>query len=367
MNIEYYLKLYDNRHNIKNELYLFSNLSYTKTLNGVDSMSFNIPIGYLKDNEITIELCDHIELYRIENNSEDLIWFGVVVNPTNSSINEMSIVCEGYFCLLFNTIFSTLYNDAMMQNNLSLLEKTYYDKTYSDLILQLVKDYSDKTKVIAGDNFDNVKLTTTRIIKWDDLLDEKITEFLENSGLYFTIDKDRKFNIYSKIGEDKSEYYIIHDGNLINCSQAVIDYSAIKNRIYVFNQYTEEDSEGNSIDKYITYVAEDKDSIASFGVKDCVLSVNDLRNIETAEKYANKELLKLSQPNINITIKVVINDELDIFDIEVGDYIYIESDLLNINQKIRVLEYTANIKENTVDIVLGNTIYRDNTVINYKY
>ena len=52
MNIEYYLKLYDNRHNIKNELYLFSNLSYTKTLNGVDSMSFNIPIGYLKDNEI---------------------------------------------------------------------------------------------------------------------------------------------------------------------------------------------------------------------------------------------------------------------------------------------------------------------------
>ena len=194
-----------------------------------------------------------------------------------------------------------------------------------------------------------------------------VTEFLEDSGLYYTIDKDRKFNIHSEIGEDKSEYYIIHDGNLINCSQAVIDYSAIKNRIYVFNQYTEEDSEGNSIDKYITYVAEDKDSIANFGVKDYVLSVNDLRNIETAEKYANKELLKLSQPNINITIKVVINDELDIFDIEVGDYIYIESDLLNINQKIRVLEYTANIKENTVDIVLGNTIYRDNTVINYKY
>ena len=70
---------------------------------------------------------------------------------------------------------------------------------------------------------------------------------------------------------------------------------------------------------------------------------------------------------INITLKVVINDELDIFDIEVGDYIYIESDLLNINQKIRVLEYTVNIKENTVDVVLGNTIYRDNTVINYKY
>ena len=54
----YYLKLYDRNKVLKDncEIYLFSNLTYTKTLNGVGNLSFNTPIKYIKENEINFLL-----------------------------------------------------------------------------------------------------------------------------------------------------------------------------------------------------------------------------------------------------------------------------------------------------------------------
>ena len=44
MDIKYYFRLYDRHHEFIDELYIFSNIEYTKTLNGIRNMTFNTPI-----------------------------------------------------------------------------------------------------------------------------------------------------------------------------------------------------------------------------------------------------------------------------------------------------------------------------------
>lgn len=367
----FYLKLYDRNKVLKDncEINLFSNLTYTKTLNGTGSMSFNTPIKYIKENEINIVPGDCIELYLTKGNSEECIWWGTVVNPSNSSSNEMSVICEGYFSRLKNRIQKHLFDHAIFSNNMDYLEETYTNVGHGELILSLLgtQNYYDNTGVTQGVNKDYSKIKTDRVIKWDDKLDEKINEFIEDAGLYFEIDQDRKLNIYSEYGEDKSEYFIIHDGNLIDCSQAIIDYSQIINQIYVLNQFTEELEDGSSVDRCVSYIAEDKESIKTFGLHQEVLSVNDIRLIETAKKYAEQELKKVASPSVNIELKANISEDLYIYQIIPGDYIGIDSELLNIKGKYRVLEYTVDIYSNTVNINLGNCIFRKNNVISYKY
>ena len=119
----YYLKLYDRNKVLKDncEIYLFSNLTYTKTLNGTGNLSFNTPIRYIKENEINILPGDCIELYLSENKSEECIWWGVVVNPSNTSLNQMSVVCEGYFSCLKNRMQKHLFDFANQMNHLQRL------------------------------------------------------------------------------------------------------------------------------------------------------------------------------------------------------------------------------------------------------
>ena len=54
-----------------------------------------------------------------------------------------------------------------------------------------------------------------------------------------------------------------------------------------------------------------------------------------------------------------ITDVFNIFDIEPGDYITLNSAEKQINQSIKVLEYTVNLTDNTVSISLGNSIFRE--------
>ena len=367
----FYLKLYDKNHSLKDncDIHLFSNLQYTKTLNGVNSLNFNVPVNYLKQNEIEINLNDDIELYMTEFNTETCIWWGKVINPTNTSVNEISVVCEGYFSCLFNKIQKHLYDHFINTGNKDYLEETYSNVGYGELILSLIgtQNYYDFTGVSQGANKDYSKLKTTRIISWDDLLDEKISEFIEAGGLYFEIDQDKKFNIYSSYGEDKSEYYIIQDGNLLSCSQNIIDYSKIINQVYALNNFTEEQEDGTQVDKYVTYIAEDKESIALYGLKQEVLTVNDLREQDTIKSYAEQELSKVSRPTVNIILNCTITDELNIYSINTGDYISIDSKLLGLKGKYKVLEYTVDLTTQTVEISLGNCLYRNNEIKQYRY
>ena len=355
MDIKYYFKLYTRNHEFIDELYIFSNVEYTKTLNGICNMTFNIPIRYLSKKNIELSLGQHIELYRIEDHKESLLWYGVVNSPSPQS-GDINCTCLGYASLLQNRNFT--YIDIDSENE---WKKTYYSKHYGNLIFELIDEINGiyHTGIYLGVNQDT-NLITDRVINWDDDLYDKIQEFIEDSNCYFAIDKNRMFNFYNAIGEDKL-YYEITDYNILGQWDYTMDETQIYNVINARIFY-EENVEGQEepIKTILISHAEDINSINRYGRREKVSSAsNDIKLQETLDAQVKEELETYKNPLVSCNVKVGISDVFNIFDIEPGDYVTLNSEEKRINQKIRVLEYTVNLTENTVSISLGNSIFRD--------
>ena len=355
MDIKYYFKLYTRNHEFIDELYIFSNVEYTKTLNGICNMTFNIPIRYLSKKNIELSLGQHIELYRIEDHKESLLWYGVVNSPSPQS-GDINCTCLGYASLLQNRNFTYIEID-----NENEWKKTYYSKHYGDLIFELIDEINGiyHTGIYLGVNQDT-NLITDRVINWDDDLYDKIQEFIEDSNCYFAIDKNRMFNFYNAIGEDKL-YYEITDYNILGQWDYTMDETQIYNVINA-RIFFEENVEGQEepIKTILISHAEDINSINRYGRREKVSSAsNDIKLQETLDAQVKEELETYKNPLVSCNVKVGISDIFNIFDIEPGDYVTLNSEEKRINQKIRVLEYTVNLTENTVSISLGNSIFRD--------
>ena len=355
MDIKYYFKLYTRNHEFIDELYIFSNVEYTKTLNGICNMTFNIPIRYLSKKNIELSLGQHIELYRIEDHKESLLWYGVVNSPSPQS-GDINCTCLGYASLLQNRNFT--YIDIDGENE---WKKTYYSKHYGDLIFILIDQINRiyPTGIYLGTNQDT-NLITDRVINWDDDLYDKIQEFIEDSNCYFAIDKNRMFNFYNAIGEDKL-YYEITDYNILGQWDYTMDETQIYNVINA-RIFFEENVEGQEepIKTILISHAEDINSINRYGRREKVSNASsDIKLQETLDAQVKEELETYKNPLVSCNVKVGISDIFNIFDIEPGDYVTLNSEEKRINQKIRVLEYTVNLTENTVSISLGNSIFRD--------
>lgn len=357
MDIKYFMKLYDKEHKIIDEFYLFSDISYTKTLNGIGNMEFKIPIRYLAQKGIELTLGQHIELYIIVKGVEQLLWFGVVNSPI-PSFNDINCFCLGYACLLQNRNFTEIE-----LNKDDEWKKTYYSKKYGELIFSLINyiNLIYKTGIQTG-KLKETSLVTDRVINWDDDLYDKIQEFIEDSKCYFTIDKDRNFNFYNSIGEDKSDYYEINDYNIIGSWDYAIDQTQIANVINARVVYKDDD-----ITTVLMSSKKDDESIKLYGYREKTLSINDIKLQETLDKQVEEELNAYKEPLVSCNCEIGINDTFNIFDIEPGDYIKLNSEVNNINIKIRVLEYTVDLKKNTVKISLGNAIFRGNKPKIYRY
>ena len=355
MDIKYYFKLYTRNHEFIDELYIFSNVEYTKTLNGICNMTFNIPIRYLSKKNIELSLGQHIELYRIEDHKESLLWYGVVNSPSPQS-GDINCTCLGYASLLQNRNFTYINIDSENE-----WKKTYYSKHYGNLIFTLIDEINGiyHTGIYLGVNQDT-NLITDRVINWDDDLYDKIQEFIEDSNCYFAIDKNRMFNFYNAIGEDKL-YYEITDYNILGQWDYTMDETQIYNVINA-RIFFEENVEGQEepIKTILISHAEDINSINRYGRREKVSSAsNDIKLQETLDAQVKEELETYKNPLVSCNVKVGISDIFNIFDIEPGDYVTLNSEEKRINQKIRVLEYTVNLTENTVSISLGNSIFRD--------
>ena len=355
----YYLKLYDKNHQILDfpEIHVFNNLTYTHTLNGMENLSFTTPIAYCKKNNIELILGQHIELYKVVNGIETCIWWGVVGNPSNDAIN-VNVVCYGYIFLLSGRIFKNLFDNGWT--------RIYEDVKYGKLTTNLISFVNSvqATGITLG-TLEDGDLKTTREINWNDDLKAKIDELIEECNYCWTIGIDRKFNFYATYGTDKSDYYEINDYNLVNTSLSVIDYSNLYNRIYAMNEYTDDNGENVRLSS----VKENAESIKTYGLREKELVVNDLRIQATMDAYVQKELDLCSNPSISLTLEVKICDQFNIYDISVGDYIYLNCpNNLGMIKKIRILEYTVDLAKTTVTVTVGNTLYKDNTEYKkYKY
>ena len=362
MGIKYYIRLYTRHHILIDELYIFGNVKYTKTLNGIGNMEFTMPIRYLKEKNIELALGQHIELYLIENNEENILWYGVVNSPVPSG-PDIQCTCLGYACLLQNRNFT--YIDIDSENE---WKKTYYNKQYGNLIQELIREINDiyDTGIGIG-TIQPTTQRTDRIINWDDDLYDKIQEFIEESNCYFLINKDRFFNFYTKYGKDKSEYYEINDYNIIGQWDYTIDETQIFNSIHARTVYTESGENGDQVTTILKSDFKDDESIKMYGMREMPLTVNEIKLQETLDEQCKDALAMYKDPLVTCNVEIGICDSFNIFDIEPGDTIKLNTEKYNLNIKIRVLEYTVDLTKNTVNISLGNAIFRDVKPNIYRY
>ena len=175
------------------------------------------------------------------------------------------------------------------------------------------------------------------------------------------------FNFYTNYGKDKSEYYAINDYNIIGQWDYTIDETQIFNSIHARTVYTESGEDGNQITTILKSDFKDDESIKMYGMREMPLTVNEIKLQETLDEQCKDALAMYKDPLVTCNVEVGICDSFNIFDIEPGDTIKLNTEKYNLNIKIRVLEYTVDLTKNTVNISLGNAIFRDVKPNIYRY
>lgn len=356
-----FIKLFDRNHKeILAEIYTFTSnvFTYTKTLNGIGNMQFSVPFTYLEENKIEIISGQCCELYEIVDNKEVLLWYGNVSNPCPGGV-DINVTCLGYLNLFMNRKFT----DMAWDDKDETWKETFYNKKYGQLISYLIDRINaiSFTGITIG-NIEEGTLTTDRVINWSDDLKEKIDEFIEDSGYYFNIDKDRKFNFYSTYGTVK-DYYEINDYNIVGEYDATIDQTQIYNRILGRVVYKDEDD----VIQILQTVQEDEESIKQYGLKEYVYTNSEIRLLSTLQEQCKDFLEMYKRPLTSFTLEVKIDDIFNIYDIEPGDYINFNSNKYQYNGLIRVMEYEVDKINEKVKITIGNSIFREKALEIYRY
>lgn len=355
----FFINIYDKDHALLDEINEIGNVTYLHTLNGVNKLTFSIPLLSNKFTPKNFTELNHIELY--ENNK--LKWFGVI---TNINFNDPSaeIGCMGYLHLL---------------EKARLVKQNYYNKKYGDLIFDLLA--CCKQEVIApGVKVQDDNIKTDRIIENTDMFLDKANNFIEEINAYIEVDKDRKLNFYNNLGKDKSyltlqvsqEYSNIlkvptiskSTDTLANCIYAETTFSPTEEEVGIDGSTFVE----NTADVTLVSKMCNEESIAKYGLLEAVLSVNDIRLQDTLDKYVSAELEKVAFPSLNVSLEVIDSAVCPMDKVNVGDTITLWLEpYFNLKQKIRVVEIERNCTTNTYKITVGNILYRENKVVTKVY
>lgn len=358
----YYLKIFDKDHIILEELHEINELTYTKSLNGIWKASVTIPRSY-KTNEIIIKNSNHIEIYRRINGKnldskgtgytqEELLWFGVIYN-FNPHDSFFVIDCFGYGRLLQDKLFAMYISEG------SKTFKGTYDVVIYSMLEVINNAYDTKiSKGIAEINY----LNTTRIVNWNDNFYDKLDEFTTDANYFWQVDKERKLNLYTSIGEDKSFYEINSDVN-VNKTLSIVRSGEIYNYIVAKNTYTDE----FDVEHSIISEAKDEKSIKEYGTFSKELIVNDIRLQNTLDRYVLAELEKCKEPLTAISLNVSNCDSFNIFDINVRDIISLVLKEISLNTTIKIIEFTIDCKLETITIELGNCMFREEAPKIYRF
>lgn len=362
----FYLKIYNKFHNILDEIHEFSNLSYTKTLNGVGKCGFSVPLNHAKTTINNYTLANHVEVYY----GSKLVWGGCMVQ-LDFGATDLTVGCYGYLEIL---------------NHRRLRGKTYPNMKYSELFKTVFRELDAiyPLQLIEG-SFDDNCISTQRKVENKDMALDKFLKWCEDSNYYIEVSADRKFN-FATVKERKTYYELIHGtselDNIVNApslSQSILEMS---NNVYSESTSSEGEAKtiitvnaDNSIDKYelsettISTIKKDDASITKYGLYEGVFNANnDIVKIETLNTYTNEELRKTSYPSNNISLEVANSSLCPIHELQVGDIVTVWlKNYFNFKDELRILEITINAEKNTASLVVGETLFKPTKPIKMRY
>lgn len=348
----YYIKLFDRFHNILDEIHEFSNLTYTKTLNGVGKCTFKVPLGHPKTTPTNYTKTNHIEVYK--NNS--LVWGGYIVQ-LDFEYPSLSIGAYGYLDIF---------------NHRRLREKSYSEMKYSKLFQTVFNELNGIYALgLTLGYLDDNCLRTQRTVNNEDMSLDKFLKWCEESNYYIEVSDNREFNFYTK-KERKTHFELIYGteegDNIISTpslSQSIIDMA---NNVYSETERQEE-VEGENIDIRMTSMKEDSTSINKYGLFEGVYNANNsIVYQSTLDNYVNEELRKRAYPSNSISFEIANTKVCPIHDLEVGDILslYLKQ-YFEFKEEVKLLEITIDTEKDTASVTVGETLFKPNKPVRIRY
>lgn len=328
------IKIFSRAHILLDEIEDYSDLKYTWTLNGKGAAEFKMPLESNFCTEENFAFRNHIEIWYGSN----CIWGGQIVTLQFND-SKLQVGCYGYLSLL---------------DKRRLRAKSYNEMAYGDLFTQLLADVNAiaATGITIG-SVESGSLKTQRSVKNEDILLTKLHEYCEDANYDIEIGSDRKLNFYLRKGSDKSEYILEYGGDADNIIKAP---TLARNALSLANSiFCQVDNGG-----IITSTKEDAASITFYGYQEVVLTGNDsVINQNTLDNKTAAELQRTSYPLNCISLRAIDSSLCPFSDIAVGDTVTIS--LLpywNYKEALRILEMTHDENTGEREIVLGQSVYR---------
>ncbi|HSQ87383.1 hypothetical protein, partial [Romboutsia sp.] len=341
-------KVFDNKHNILDEVHEFSGLTYTKTLNGVGKCEFSIPLNSFKCTKENFTETNHVEIYR----NDEKVWGGFIVQ-TEFNFPNLKIGCYGYLGIF------------MFRR---LRAKDYVEQTYTNLFKSLLIDINNisSTGIIEG-YFDSNSLRTQRKVENKDFALDKMLEYANSANYYIEVNENREFNFYTA-KERKLQYELIYgteeSDNIINApslSRSILDMAN--------NVYAESEHEEEGVKTILTSLKQDANSINKYGLFEGVYNANnDIVIQNTLDNYVNDELSKRAYPSDTVSLKVANSNICPIHNLKVGDIIPIYlKPYFEYKDEVKILEITIDATKQEADIVVGQKLYKQQKPITIMY
>lgn len=342
------IQIFNNKHDLIDELYDFSNLSYSHTLNGTPKCSFKVPLMHSKSTRDNFTHFNHIEI--LEDGVK--IWGGVLVGTTFEN-TDVALNCFGYIHLL-----KRLYR-----------KRKTYRGTYNQVLIEMFEDIEKihPTGLKLG-NLEVSNIETSRVVDAEDYLLDKFVGYCEDLGYCLEVDSNRNINFYTHKGTKKP--YTLQEtkeySNLILSPSITVDSTEMANYVYGTVKIENEDESEDEI--YLTSEKLDIESYELYGLREGFYKANEgVVRQSTLDSQTSIYLDKCKLPLNAIDLNCVDSGLCDMKDVDTGDTVqlYIEK-YFNFKEDVRILEINRDCTKNEYKLVVGDLLYKPNKNINKR-
>ena len=333
------------------------------TLNGINKFSCTVPLNSSKMSPELVQFMNQIEFY----DDNDILRFGGFLVDRTIKMPDITLNCYGY-----GYIFQKMRTNA----------KEYSERTYSKLMNAVFDEYiADNNHLSLGFtselNITDTK-TTTRLLKDDDFVYDKMIEWANDCGGYLLFDVDKSVKFQYEVPQDRmwyAKWEYNEESNILDLPTSfnnMITFPQVAQSIIdtVNNMYNHKEITEGEITMNVICNANDVSSIERYGMLDGVASINDSVVVrETIYEKTNSQLEEVYLVQNNMSFELADSILAPIDEMKVGQKItvFIEP-YFNFKTTATILEIQRDYMSATVNLTVGTTLYRQNkpTIVNYK-
>ena len=342
---EHFIRLFDRHHTLLAELYdICDDLTYSWTLDDIANLTVSIPLEHPLCTPENLQFTNHVEVVGCASNV--LIWGGILMGQEFHD-GCVQITCSDYTVLL---------------KYRRLRAKIYPPLDYGTLLQQMITDteaaQANFPLGITDYLIDRGALQTSKEVKNNELLWDKLKEFCAEMNYDCWLDEARRFHFWLRKGIDKSHYHLEWGGdydNILAAPQLSRDIKTLANLVYT--DATVQDGKNTMV-----YWAETRDTVSEekYGLfEEYVTPSSTEKEQALLDILVNSTLQRTSIPADTITVTAADTALCPFSDLETGDHITLQLfPYFNYTANARILQMKHTEKTQTRQFTLGNLLLK---------